>query len=66
MYRHKEASNGGLVAVQDHVHSCQGPGGIIHSLTVDGDAVRQLAHERNKRIGGTDDLRLRHDLALSS
>ena len=27
------------VAVQDHVHARQGPGGVVHLLAVDGDAV---------------------------
>ena len=32
---------GGRVAVQDHVHPRQRPGGVVHLLAVDADAVRR-------------------------
>ena len=41
---------GSRVAVQDHVHPCQRPGGVVHLLPVDGNAARRL-------VGGLEEQR---------
>ena len=50
---------GGFVAVQDHIHSRQRPGSVVHLLAVDADTVRRLVsgleQQRARAAGGVVD-----------
>ena len=43
----------GRVTVQEHVHTRQRPGGVVHLLTVDGDAARRLVGDLEQQGPGT-------------